>query len=190
MPMISRRYPFGLARTLLFGAIGAGIVHICATLAVPYLAVSSAYPRLAGQLRLHEMVVAPPATPATALLPYQQPDMVLALCRYDAGRQPVVIRAVLPDGGWTLGLYAENGDNFYVIPGQDARRTDVHVVLIASGDPPVPPAGLRGAEANLAQIQLPAPTGIMIIRAPLRGEAYPASVRAQLASASCAPIRS
>jgi uncharacterized membrane protein len=189
--MTAKQYPFGLARTLLFGAVGAGIVHICATLAIPHLASTSAYERLVGQLRPHEMVIVPPPTPATQLLPYQEPDMVFAFCRYDAARQPVVIRAVLPDGGWTLGLYSEDGDNFYVIPGQDQRRIDVDVALIGSGDHSLAPlADLRGADANLTQIQLPAPTGIMIIRAPLKGEAYAATVQTQLARARCAPVRS
>lgn len=168
-----------------------GIIHITATLVVPKLATASAYHRLAATLPVNRMQVLPPATAERQPLPFIGPDVRLAVCRYDVSEGSVAISAVLPDKGWSLGIYTATGDNFYAIPAQDYRKTEVRFTL-------VPPAerllGIfnwgRGADTVASQISVPQPVGLVVLRAPLRGRAYQSEAEATLARAQCSPQRS
>ena len=168
-------------------AVMAGIIHIASTLIVPKLATPSAYHRLSAALPVNSMRVLPPATATTQVLPFVGPDVRLAVCRYDVSEGPVQISAVLPESGWTLGLYTPDGDNFYAITAQELRRTDVRFTL-------APPAerflGLfnwgRTADTTTTQITVPQTTGVVVLRAPLRGRAYQYETESMLALAQCA----
>jgi uncharacterized membrane protein len=176
----------GAARAMLYGLVAAGIVHIAITFATPQLLGTGAYERLADQLPNNRMIVLGPPTAQAQLLPYQEPHTHYALCHYDATAAPVVARAFLPSSGWTFALYSSTGDNFYVVPGQDQRQTDVNVVLIPAGDQfaeYVPET--QGAAASATQVALPSPTGLIVVRAPVKARAYRAEIEAQLARAAC-----
>ena len=180
----------GLLRVLLVTAIAAAIVHICATFAIPHLVATGAYERLAPRLPVNALVLLPPPTPKTQLLPYQAPDMHYALCRFDASQAPVVIKASLPDSGWTFALYSPEGVNFYAVPGHDQRRTEIHAVLAPQSDAWMANwTATSLADRNLTEIQTPSPRGLLVIQAPIKGQAYRRDIEAELARASCAALR-
>jgi uncharacterized membrane protein len=180
------RQDSGLLRAVLCGLVGAAIVHICATLATPHLLGPNAYQRLAEHLPVNAIVNLGQPTARSQVLPYQEADMLLAVCRYDAGKEPVQVRAILPGSGWTLALYSPQGDNFYIVPGQDQKAVEVNAMLLTGGDDTVlPPVADPISSAGLTYVQLPASTGLMVIRAPLRGESYRAEAESVLARASC-----
>jgi uncharacterized membrane protein len=180
----------GLLRALLVCAVGAAIVHICATLAMPHLVATNAYERLLPRLPVNALVLLPPPTPNAQLLPYQAPEMHYAMCRFDASRSPVIVKASLPERGWTFALYSPDGDNFYVVPGHDQRRTEIHAVLVPQGD-----AWLGNwtaanlADRTLVEIPTPSPRGLLVIQAPIKGQAYRREVEAELTRASCGAHR-
>ena len=155
------------------------------------LATSSAWHRVGASLPPNRMIVLPPATSDKQVLPFIGPDVRLAVCRYDVTNGPVNISATLPDKGWTLGLYTPAGDNFYAIPAQDFRRSEVRFVLS-------PPAerflGLfdwgRQPDTIAGNIAVPTAQGLVMLRAPMRGRAYTSEIEAVLARAQCAPQRS
>ncbi|MCL4765776.1 MAG: DUF1254 domain-containing protein [Hyphomicrobiaceae bacterium] len=176
----------GLAWTLLCGAVAAGIVHIVATFATPELLRPHAFDRIAEHLPANTLVVLGQPTPQAQLLPYQEPDTHFAICSYDVSGGPVQARVALPASGWTLALYSPEGDNFYLMPGRDQRTTTINALLVAAGDEmALPPVGQRSRAAAPTYVQVPAPTGLLVIRAPLKGESYRAEVEAVLARASC-----
>lgn len=178
----------GLVRSVLCGLVAAGIVHIGATLATPYMIGPGPYQRIAEHLPVNSMMITGAPTPQVQLLPYQEADMVFALCSYDASRAPVVVRAVLPGSGWTLSLYSPAGENFYFMPGQDQRVSEINALLIAGNDETILPADPRAGSSRLTSVRLPAPVGLLVIRAPLKGESFRAEVEAALARASCRPM--
>lgn len=168
------------------GLIAGGIVHIVATLMVPMLATGSAWQRLAADLPVNRMLVLPPATPDKQPLPFLGTDVRLAVCRYDLSRGAVSVSAVLPEKGWTLGLYTPAGDNFYAVPAQDFRRSDVKFTLAAQPQRFLGMFGWgRTVDTAEGSIAVPEMEGLVVLRAPVRGRTYTSEVEANLALAQC-----
>src|SRR5690606_1491357 len=183
-------FDVGLGTTLLCGIVAAGIVHIVATFATPELVRPHAYDRIAEHLPTNSLVVFGQPEPDSQLVPYQEPDMGFAICRFDVGSGPVSAQVVLPGTGWMLALYAPNGDNFYVLPGRDERITSINALLVPAGDEvALPPVIQRPRAAAPTYIQVPAQTGLLVVRGPVRGESYRAEVEAALSRANCSPAR-
>jgi uncharacterized membrane protein len=116
----------------------------------------------------------------------------LAVCRYDVGDGPVALTVALPDKGWTLGLYTEWGDNYFVMPAQESRAGDTTLTLVAPGERSFSllTLGGRTTQTSLSQVEVPELTGFAVIRAPMRGRAFAAEIEAALKRASCAVDRS
>jgi hypothetical protein len=82
-------------------------------------------------------------------------------------------------------VHTPEGSNFYVLPGQSQRRTEVSFVLVPSGPDALPIP--RRASATESQIASPTLEGLVVLRAPLRGLAWTAETEATLQRASCKP---
>ena len=185
-----RRYPRLRGQTLLLALIGAGIVHICMTFAWPYLTTANAVSRLAATLPPNVMRVLPPPSPKFQVIAFQGPDLRYAACRFDVSEAAYVVRATLPEAGWTFSVHNGAGDSVYVVTGQDQRRTEIAVILLPPGDRFVGILPEARLAAGLAQVSMPSAEGIVLIRAPSKGTAYQAEVSAELAKATCTPRRS
>jgi uncharacterized membrane protein len=180
----------GLVRAVLISAIAAAIVHICASFAIPHFGATSAYERLAPRLPVNVMVLLPPPIPNAQLLPYQAPDTHYAMCRFDASEAPVELKASLPERGWMFALYSPAGDNFYAIPGHDQRRTEINAVLVPQGDSWMGNWTVASlGDRTLTEIQSPSPRGLLVIQAPIKGQAYRREIERELARASCSALR-
>lgn len=167
--------------------ISVGILHICATLAMPSLATASAYDRLAAILPANAMRVVPPISPAAQPLPFLAPDFRYAMCRVDAANGPVVVKVSLPDRGWTATLYGTDGGSLYVATGQLGRALEISLQVVSSDERftgPTPEA-LGKTRADDAAVTIGAREGIVVVRAPERGIAYQARIESELKRASC-----
>ena len=175
--------------TIAASLLGAGIVHILATLAVPTFK-RGAYERMQAILPVNSMRVMPRQSASAQTLPYLAADMGYAVCRYDLSVLPIAVRAVLPDAGWSLALYTPTGENFYAQPAADMKRTDVAFLLVPSSDRlfNIQP-GVRRADVDATQVTSPQREGLIVVRGPRRGLAYDNEVEAALALASCQPIQ-
>jgi uncharacterized membrane protein len=170
-----------------------GIVHIAATLLVPQLATDNAVHRLIADLPVNRMRVLPAPSPHNQPLPFISPDTRYAVCRFDIGGGPIAVSALLADKGWSLALYTPDGDGFYAVPAQDARRAEVSFVLVPPVEHATPGVGHLGrasADVSASEITVPQREGLVVVRAALRGAAYTQEVEAQLARASCGLRRS
>lgn len=171
-------------RTLVAAIIIGAILHIASTLISAHFAGRQAFTALADTLPLNQMKVLPGAT-AEQVMPFQSPDMRYAACRYDASEGPVAVKAALPGLGWAISLHSADGDNFFLLTGQEGRRTELSLLLVPQGDEFVPLPRDVSAVQNLAQVNLPTRQGLIMIRAPLPAAAYRAEVEADLARATC-----
>jgi uncharacterized membrane protein len=179
---------FGLGiRTIAGALLTAGILHICTAFVLSHTGVSSPYDQLRRGAQINQMRILPVATARQQAVPFQASDMLYAVCPYDVSQGPVVLRAVLPGRGWTLALHSSAGDNFYTMLGQDGRRSDVAVLLVAASERFVPMPRDAGGPQGLLQVPMPTAKGIAVIRAPLAGQAYVNDARTALALASCTP---
>ena len=176
-------------RTVAGAVLLAGIVHISATLAVPLLGPGNAFRKLRETLPVNQMVFLPPPTPANQLLPFVAADALYAACRFDVSATGVTVSALLADPGWTLSLHTPQGDNFYVMPAQQLRRSEVTFVIVPGGDKLVDfGASARRPTGDETQVDSPVAEGLVLVRAPLRGLSWRAETEAKLRRASCAPV--
>lgn len=173
---------------ILAAPVAAGILHICATLAAPYLTADSAYSRLAPALPVNRMQVLAEITPGSEPLPFLSPDARYALCRFDTSAGPVTVTATLPpDPGWMLAVMSPQGDNIYVTASTPGRITPITLALVPSeehflGVTPEARGIARDAEPPVA---LAAQRGIVVVRAPDRGFSYRRDTNASLSTARC-----
>lgn len=168
--------------------VAAGILHICATYAAPYLTGASAYSRLAPALPLNKMHILRPVTPGKEPLPFLSPDARYAMCRFDTSQGPVKVSATLPpDAGWTLTVHSPHGDNLYAAASTPGRVTSVLIMLVPSSDrflgvTPEARGVSRGTQPPLA---VSATRGIVVVRGPNGAFAYRPRVLAGLKEAHC-----
>ena len=173
---------------ILAAPVAAGILHICATLAAPYLTAASAYSRLAPGLSVNNMQLLSVAAPAAEPLPFMSPDARYAMCRFDTSGGPVTVSATLPpDLGWTLTVVTPQGDNIYAVASVPARPTPISLVLVPSEEAFL---GVTPEARGIARdIQPPTPVsatrGIVVVRGPDKGYSYQRHVEAVLKEARC-----
>ena len=119
-------------------------------------------------------------------LPFSSPDVITAYCLYDLSEQNVAIRSPLPEGPWSLSVSSRPGDNFYVVTGADAKKLEARVLLIRRDRLSEELATEKTAEGDDQNIVVsPSETGIVVIRAPLRGESFRAQTMIELQKARC-----
>ncbi|MGE0765047.1 MAG: DUF1254 domain-containing protein [Hyphomicrobiaceae bacterium] len=171
----------------LLALVVGGILHIVATMVVPQFAKAGAFERLTRVLPVNRMRILPPIDATTQPLPYIGPDVRLAVCRFDVSDGPVALKVSLPDRGWTLALYTEWGDNFYVLPAQEGRAADLGLTLMPPGERPFSllALGARSAQTSVSEIEVPLRTGFAVIRAPMRGRAFAGEIETTLKRAAC-----
>jgi uncharacterized membrane protein len=134
------------------------------------------------------MTVLPQQAPGRQILPELPPDVLYAMCRYDLHRGAVAVRATVLGPGWALSVHTPHGTNFYVLPGQRGRSTDVSFQLVPSTPEAVLSLSRRQSPTD-TQITSPSLEGVIVLRAPLRGLAWTAETEAILQRASCTQVK-
>lgn len=173
---------------ILAAPVAAGILHICATLAAPYLTAASAYSRLAPGLPVNQMRLLPVSAPGAEPLPFMSPDARYAMCRFDTSGGPVTVATTLPpDLGWTLTVMTPQGDNIYATASVPSRPTPVSIVLVPSEEAflGVTPEARGIARDVQPPTAVAATRGIIVVRGPDKGLAYQRHVNAVLKDARC-----
>jgi uncharacterized membrane protein len=171
-------------RLLLIFLLVASIVHLVVT----FLAVSdtraSAYVRLAHAYAKNRMTIADIVSPQHQPLPFLAPDARYAFCPFETANGTLRVQAVLPDLGWTVGVYAPDGTNLYFAAASADRETTIDLSIVSSDDRFT---GLPSQTATNIDPQqtIAAGKGLVVVRAPDKGEPYRADELAVLAKASC-----
>jgi uncharacterized membrane protein len=166
------------------GVVAGGIIHILCVLGIPWLAERDAWSRLSATMKPNTLVIAD-GKRATGL-PFSSPDVISAYCLYDLSVQNVAIRSPLPEGPWSLSISSRPGENFYVVTGADAKKLEARVLLIRRDRLSEESATEKTAEGDDQNIVVsPSEAGIVVIRAPLRGESFRAQTMNELQKARC-----
>jgi uncharacterized membrane protein len=166
----------------------AGLIHVVAVLTLPMLAPKNAYARLAALGPANTMIELAAATPGRQAMPMMAPDVRYEFCRFNLTDGPVRLSATIGDDLWLIGLYTDQGDNFYAVAGADLKKRDVKF-LIVSPDQSVEEAGVDSPETSdeILVVNSPVTEGIAVIRAPLKGPSRAARADEALKATSCAP---
>jgi uncharacterized membrane protein len=169
---------------VLAGIFAGGILHILCIFGMPWLAEQDAWGRLSSQIQPNTLAIT--ETNSAASLPFSSPDVIQAYCPFDLSQRNVVVTSPLPDAPWSLAVSARSGENFYLITGADVKKSEVRVLIIPRDRLPEEASTEQteeGGEQNI--IVSPTTTGIVAIRAPIRGESYRSQTLAQLRQARC-----
>ncbi len=110
-------------------AILAALVHLTVVLVAPYVAARDAFARLAPLGPLNETIALPRASPAEKMLPYADPAVATAFCRYDLASGPIRIRAPAGRAFASISFHTRRGLVFYALTDKAAIHGGMDAVL-------------------------------------------------------------
>lgn len=173
------KLPWALA-----GLVAAGIIHILTVFSIPVLAERDAWGRLSAVLKPNTLSIA--GSKNALRLPFESPNAAIAYCLFDISKDNLIVKTPLPEPAWSLTLSTRAGENFYIVAGADAKRPFVRLLVVPQ-DRLSEEASTEKTEEGEEQsiIVSPSQTGIVAIRAPLRGESFRAQTLEELRKARC-----
>ncbi len=105
------------------------LVHLVVVLLAPYVANRDAFARIARPAALNETVLLPRASPAEKTLPYGDPAVAMAFCRYDLASGPIRVQAPAGRSFSSISFHTRRGLTFYALTDRAATHGVVDVVL-------------------------------------------------------------
>lgn len=133
---------FGLLPWLLATLMIGGIVHIVSILAMPRLAPSNSFVRVAALAPLHKMILLPRTTPRQSFAPYGDPAMALGVCRFDLADGALRLRGRLsPDNLMLFSFHGSDGRTFFSMTDRGTAHGKLDVLILTQ-------AQLDDVEAN------------------------------------------
>ena len=144
----------GAAKYVWTALILAVIAHLAFIIATPRVLMHVATERV-GAGHFNEWHLSARVTPESRAIVRPSPDFAYSACAYDLGDGPLRIRVTPWAAYWSLSLYADNSDNYFVIDDREAREGAELVLIRRGGEHP------RDA---LRVVESPSRRGIALIR--------------------------
>jgi uncharacterized membrane protein len=139
-----------------WAALAAAVLaHLAVVHAAPRFMMGAAIERLSKAAGVNAWRVSDRVTAQSRQIARPSPDFAYSACVYDLARGPVVISTAPWDPYWSLSLYADNTDNFFVIDDREARH-GAEITLVR--------AGRAHPEDAARVIESPSQRGIALIR--------------------------
>jgi uncharacterized membrane protein len=115
----------------LCGLVLAGIVHLSAVLAMPWLSERDAFSRLKSTLTADKSeIVSAPAVTSDTWLPHPDPAVAVSACAYNLDEGPVRISAKTGPLFQSLSFHARGGGAFFAITDRAAVRGVLEIVVM------------------------------------------------------------
>lgn len=178
-----------MIRTLLFAAGGlllAGIIHIAVVLLLPDFANRDAWTSMGRFGADGAFHLLPMSEPGTEPLPYLDPRMAYAVCRFSLADGPIRVKSAMPDDFWSLAVFDRRGSNIYSLNDRTAERTDIDLVIATSLQLTQLRENPIDALAQSIVIEVPATRGFILIRAFVGDPGDAGRIGKMLAGAQCA----
>jgi len=123
--------PPNAARFVWAALIAGAIAHVALVQAIPRVLMDKAIERIsAGSANVWR--VADRVTPESRQIVRPSPDFAYSACSYDLSEGPVTIHVEPWSAYWSLSLYADNSDNFFVVDDREVRE-GVTITLVHQG---------------------------------------------------------
>ncbi len=164
----------------------AGVVHLASILILPEITSDNAYLRLVKGVAPNTVSVLPRPGSVSELLPFRDPALGTAICRYDLHDGDLRIGAPIGDTAFlAISFHTSKGVPFYALTSRSGNEGRIDLVLLT-------PAQLEKLEAadsgdglvREVRVTAPAPQGFVQFDVLPRVGGYPAAMHA-LSSASC-----
>jgi uncharacterized membrane protein len=112
-------------------AMVAALVHIVAILIIPLYASRDAFARLSPLGPVNATILLPQPSPEARLIPYGDPAVASAFCRFDLSAGPLRVRAPAdPSGFSSLSFHTRRGSIFYAITDKAAARGMLEALVL------------------------------------------------------------
>jgi len=146
----------GWGKYVLGALIIAIAAHLIAINMLPRLEMGTAMDRLSGQgARMNMWQMSDRVTEDSRAIVRPSPDFAYAACVYDLSHGPVRIAVAPWSAYWSLSLYADNSDNFFVLDDREAQGGAEITLLRTGAQPP---------EHAAQAVESPSTRGIALIR--------------------------
>lgn len=155
-----KSWPYLLAATLILG----GIIHIVTILTFPSFVMDRLIAGVEAQVGLGVAAHGPRATAESRTVVRPSPDLLYTICAFDVSERPMRISAPVPkDTYFSLSMFADNTDNFFVVNDQQLPNDSVDVILVQNEDQV---STLGGAPIVVA----PSNRGVVLFRTLIQSE--------------------
>ncbi len=110
-------------------ALAAG-VHFAVVWAAPRLILRLVIASVSRRVGINAALHAGKPTAASRDVVLPSPDLLYTICAFDVSERPLKLTATVPeDTYWSLSLYADNTDNFFVVNDRDVAVRSAAIVL-------------------------------------------------------------
>jgi uncharacterized membrane protein len=174
-----------LAFTIIAGVLLGGVVHLVSVLALPRIATQDAYSRLTPITTLNTVVQLPAADPANTLMPYLDPALALAVCRYDLSGGPLKLTVPVTQAYTSVSFYTRNELAYYAINDRSAGKKVIELDLMTEAQHNELPEDEEITAADRLIIDSPSATGLIVIKALAPEPGLMPQAQATLAASSC-----
>jgi uncharacterized membrane protein len=177
-----------LLRALLFGIVGAGLVHIVVVLLVPHYSDRNAWSRISAygdDWEFHPVMRE--AAAGTVPLAFD-PLFEAAACRFDITDLPAHITGIGTLPYWSISVYNRQGENIYSINDRTAIADQLDLVVATPLQMIELNKSKPAAAENSVLIEADMDRGFVVIRSFVPDASWKAQVDAFLKNASCTPL--
>jgi len=170
-----KSWPYLLAATLILG----GIIHIVTVLAFPSFVMDRLVSGVEAQVGLGVVAHAPRATSESRTVVRPSPDLIYTICAFDVSEKALRISAPVPkDTYFSLSMFGDNTDNFFVVNDKQLPNETVEVILVKNEGQV---EGLGGAPIVVA----PSARGVILFRTLIQSEDRFEELNATRLEATC-----
>lgn len=150
---------------LLAGALLGAIVHLVAVLMLPRTATQDAYSRLTPIAPVNAAAPVPQPTPQSELMPFMDPALASAVCRYDLATGPIRLTVPISPAYTSVSFYTRRGVAYYAINDRSAGRGLIELQLMTAAQRAELPAEEDVTAADRLIVESPSDTGLIVMRA-------------------------
>lgn len=141
-------------------ALAAG-VHFTVVWAAPRLILRQVISVVSRRVGINAALHSSKPTAASRDVVLPSPDLLYTICAFDVSAHPVKLTAIVPeDTYWSLSLYADNTDNFFVVNDRKVAGKPITVNLVG------PDSGQASAEPIAVALNTDAFQAALFVRSP------------------------
>jgi uncharacterized membrane protein len=171
--------------TIVAGVLLGAVVHLVSVLALPRIATQDAYSRLAPITKVNAVTQLPPAEPGTSLMPYLDPALAVAVCRYDLSSGALKLTVPVSQAYTSVSFYTRNELAYYAINDRSAGKKVIELDLMTEAQHNDLPEDEEVTSADRLIIDSPSTTGLIVIKALAPEPGLMLQAQASLAASHC-----
>jgi uncharacterized membrane protein len=170
---------------LLAGVLLGGIVHLVAVLVLPNTATQDAYSRLLPIAPVNAVAPVPQPSPQNEIMPFMDPAVAIAVCRYDLSGGPMKLSVPLSPAYTSVSFYTRRGIAYYAINDRAAGRRQIELQLMTAAQRADVPEDEEVTAADRLIVESPSNTGLILMKALAPEPGLMPAARAAIARATC-----